>query len=383
MKKRITMITEIIAPYRIPVFNALAQHEAVDLHVIFLSETDPSLRQWCVYKNEIKFSHQVLPSWRKTVGKYNVLLNWGSWSALDQCSPEVVICGGYNYLASWVTLLWTRWHQIPLLLWSESNSRDRRGGHAPVEFLKMRFLNQCTGFVVPGESSSAYLRSLGVPPVAITVAPNAVDVAFFAREAEAARQEEKNLRRRLQLPERFMLYVGRLIPEKGIFDLLEAYAKLDCDLRSALGLVFVGEGRSKAELLERAARISPGSVRCAGFIQRGELPAYYALAEALVFPTHTDPWGLVVNEAMSCGLPIVITRVAGCVEDLVEDGWNGYVVATEDVDNMSLAMESLAHNSDLRRQMGSSSSKRILGYSPQACAVGLARAALLSRTKPQ
>ena len=67
MKHRIVILTEIIAPYRIPVFNALAEHEGVDLHVVFLSETDPTQRQWRVYKEDIRFSYEVLPSWRPSV----------------------------------------------------------------------------------------------------------------------------------------------------------------------------------------------------------------------------------------------------------------------------------------------------------------------------
>ena len=75
MKRRLVILTEIISPYRIPLFNILAQHAEVDLHVIFLAETDPTLRQWQVYKDEIQFSYQVLPSWRRRLGRYNILLN--------------------------------------------------------------------------------------------------------------------------------------------------------------------------------------------------------------------------------------------------------------------------------------------------------------------
>ncbi len=78
--------------------------------------------------------------------------------------------------------------------------------------------------------------------------------------------------------------------------------------------------------------IIPGAVCFPGFAQREDLAGLYALAEALVLPTHSDPWGLVVNEAMACGLPIIVSSVAGCAADLVEDGWNGYVVPPRDVE---------------------------------------------------
>jgi glycosyltransferase involved in cell wall biosynthesis len=95
-----------------------------------------------------------------------------------------------------------------------------------------------------------------------------------------------------------------------------------------------------------------------------------------VLPTHSDPWGLVVNEAMACGLPIIVSSVAGCSADLVEDGWNGYVVPSQDVQKLSAAIDSLARQPELRRQMTARSLERIRNYSPEACADGLAAAAL-------
>ena len=91
MRRRLVILTEIISPYRIPLFNCLAQDSEVDLHVIFLSENDPGLRQWKVYKEEIRFSHEVLPSWRRRVGKSNVLLNGRVLHALRQAAPQAII----------------------------------------------------------------------------------------------------------------------------------------------------------------------------------------------------------------------------------------------------------------------------------------------------
>jgi len=126
MIPKLVILTEIIAPYRIPVFNALAQRPEIDLHVVFLSENDPTLRQWRIYKDEIRFQYDVLPSWRRRLGGYNVLLNRGVHSALTRIKPDIVLCGGYNYLASWQAAYWARVHRVPLLLWSESTAFDQR-----------------------------------------------------------------------------------------------------------------------------------------------------------------------------------------------------------------------------------------------------------------
>jgi glycosyltransferase involved in cell wall biosynthesis len=125
-----------------------------------------------------------------------------------------------------------------------------------------------------------------------------------------------------------------------------------------------------------AKGIDPGVVCFPGFAQREDLAGLYALAEALVLPTHSDPWGLVVNEAMACGLPIIVSNVAGCSVDLVEDGWNGYVVPPRDSEKLRVAIDSLIREPDLKAWMSVRSLERIRNYSPEACADGLAAAAV-------
>ncbi|MGB6383984.1 MAG: glycosyltransferase family 4 protein [Terriglobales bacterium] len=383
MTRKTVILTEIIAPYRIPVFNVLARQATLDLHVIFLAETDETLRQWRVYKNEIHFSHQVLPAWRWRAGKSSFLVNRGLWSALSKVSPQVIICGGYNYVASWEALLWARRHGVAFVLWSESNAHDLRRARPLVESLKTYFLRHCDSFVVPGKASWQYLRSLGSPEASILTAPNAVDNNLFAIQADHTRAHAAEFREKLKLPSRFILFVGRLVPEKGVFDLLEAYAKLGNDLRSEVGLVFAGDGVCRADLAKRAKQVNAGTICFPGFAQREDLAGLYALAETLVLPTHSDPWGLVVNEAMACGLPIIVSNVAGCSADLVDDGWNGYVVPPRDVEKLSAAIDTLVRQPALRQRMSGRSLERIRNYSPEACADGLAVAAISGGTRIQ
>jgi 1,2-diacylglycerol 3-alpha-glucosyltransferase len=373
MTRRLSVLTEIISPYRIPLFNALAQHAEVDLLVIFLAETDPNLRQWQVYKEEIKFSYQVLPSWRKHVGKYNALLNLGVGRALVAAAPDVILCGGYSYVASWQALLWARVHRIPFFLWTESNLHDLRRGHTLVEFLKSQFLCKCSGFVVPGRSARDYLRAQKIEECVIFTAPNAVDNDLYTKAAAGARQNAAQRRAELGLPGRYFLFAGRLVREKGVFELLSAYAKLDESLRQQVGLVFVGDGASRPQLEKQATSISPGTVRFAGFAHREQLATYYALAEMLILPTYTDTWGLVVNEAMACGLPVVVSRVAGCATDLVREDWNGLAVPPRNVSSLAAAMERLASQPDLSAKMGAKSLQHIDHYSPKEWAKGIVR----------
>jgi glycosyltransferase involved in cell wall biosynthesis len=374
VKRRLALITEIISPYRIPLLNVLAKQAGVDLHVIFLAETDPDLRKWKVRKDEINFSYQVLPSWRKRVGRYNWLLNRGLGSALSDFAPDVVLCGGYNYVASWQALLWSRMNHVPFLLWSESNVQDIRHGHAIVEFMKSKFLSRCSGFVVPGRSAGKYLRSHKIREELIFVAPNAVDNELFATSALEARQQAETRRTELALPQRYFLFVGRLVREKGVFELLSAYAKLDTVIREQVGLVLAGDGAERAQLEAIASTISPGRVSFPGFAQRELLTTYYALAEVLILPTYTDPWGLVVNEAMACGLPVIVSQVAGCAADLVTENWNGLLTLPRDESSLVGAMAKIATQPELRKYMSANCSQRISHYSPDAWSQGIMRA---------
>ena len=374
MKRRLVILTEIISPYRIPLFNALARHTGVDLHVIFLAETDPGLRQWRVYKDEIRFSYEVLPSSRMSVAGRSVLINRGVGRALATAAPDAILCGGYNYVASWQALAWARRRAVPFLLWSESHVHENRKIRPLVEFLKDEFLRRCDGFVVPGVMAREYLHAHKVKDDGIFTAPNAVDNEMFATAAKQARGNAVALRAELGLPERYFLFAGRLVQAKGVFELLAAYAKLKEETRQQVGLVFAGDGVARTELEAQAASISPGVVRFAGFAHREQLAAYYAFAEMLVLPTYSDTWGLVVNEAIACGLPVILSDAAGCAADLVTENWNGLIVPARDASSLAAAMEKLASQAALRRMMASNSKQRVSRYSPEEWALGIAGA---------
>jgi glycosyltransferase involved in cell wall biosynthesis len=147
------------------------------------------------------------------------------------------------------------------------------------------------------------------------------------------------------------------------------------ELREQISLIFAGDGIARKELDKQAAAINPGSVQAAGFLQREALAVFYALAESFVFPTHSDPWGLVVNEAMACGLPVICSSAAGCAADLV-DRRNGRVVRAGAVGELASALNELASDSQLRSCMGRASTEKIQSYSPELCAAGMATAAL-------
>lgn len=374
MKTRLLILTEIIAPYRIPVFNVLARDPEIDLEVVFLAETDPATRQWHIYADEIRFSYSVLPSWRTRLGEHTILVNQNVPAVLQELAPDVILCGGYNYLASWQAQRWAQQNRVNFLLWSESTGADQRSESRVIESLKRKFFAKCDGFVVPGTSAHAYVRQIEDSTKPVFIAPNAVDSQRFAANAEFARADASRRRVKLGLPLRYFLFVGRLLKSKGVLELVEAYGSWSDKLRSEVGLIFAGDGPLRSELEFRSRSIFPGTVHFAGFVHRDELASYYALADCLVFPTHSDTWGLVVNEAMVCGLPIICSEVAGCAADLIKA--NGLTTAPRDVQQLARAMEELAKDASLRQEMSARSRQLITDYSPEMCAAAIAKAAL-------
>jgi glycosyltransferase involved in cell wall biosynthesis len=209
-----------------------------------------------------------------------------------------------------------------------------------------------------------YLRFRGLREDKIYTAVNAVDNDLFASGAACARRNAAQLRTELRLPDRYFLFAGRLVREKGVFELLSAYAKLNGGLREQVGLVFVGDGAARQALEAESFGITPGTIKFAGFAQREQLAAYYALAEMLILPTYTDTWGLVVNEAMACGLPVILSEAAGCGADLVTENWNGRIVPPKDVEALASAVGALASQTDQLAMMSVNSKNRIIEYSP-------------------
>jgi glycosyltransferase involved in cell wall biosynthesis len=132
-----------------------------------------------------------------------------------------------------------------------------------------------------------------------------------------------------------------------------------------VSLLLLGDGPEEAQLRRACADRGIENVVFAGFKQKPELPRYYAMADVFVFPTLGDPYGLVVDEAMACGLPVISTSAAGEIRDRIEDGVNGYIVPPEDVVTLSERMLYLAKNSDLRSRMGDASSYKIQGRTPE------------------
>lgn len=365
-KKKIVLLTEIISPYRVPVFNELAAHPAIDLRVIFFAETERE-RSWRVPTEKIRFSYEVLPGVAFPLpGRFPVFLNPGLWAALRREAPEVLIAGGYHHPSCIIALRYARASRIPFILWSESHAQSTRLRGPLFDWYRRRFIAGSGGFIVPGTKSADFLRSLGADGARIWTAPNAVDNPAFSRATNASAGQA---RWRGRFSKNVVLFVGRLVVSKGLRSLIEAVAEMS--KTEEVKLIVVGEGSARREYESLCARRGlAGTVFFEGFKQQEDLAFYYSMADVFVLPSLREEWGLVLNEAAAAGLPLVGSEAAGASWDLIEEGVNGFRVAAGDVPSLKERLQRILRDPKLKEAMGERSRRISERFSPAACASG-------------
>jgi glycosyltransferase involved in cell wall biosynthesis len=253
------------------------------------------------------------------------------------------------------------------------------------EWTKRRIMRLFAAALVGGAPQAAYVRALGMPEDAIFPGYDAVDNAYFAAHAARTRADAPRLRAELGLPPAFFLASSRFVAKKNLFRLLDAYAgyrrRAGAD---AWHLVLLGEGELRAALERRIARADlAGAVTLPGFIQYQALPRYYGLADAFVHASTSEQWGLVVNEAMAAGLPVIVSERCGCAGDLVSHGDNGFTFDPHDVEALAGLMQRVAGMTGQQREaMGRASRRIVADWGPERFARGLMQAVERAASRP-
>jgi glycosyltransferase involved in cell wall biosynthesis len=226
---------------------------------------------------------------------------------------------------------------------------------------------------VGGSVHRDYLKKLGMPEHRIWQPYDVVDNEHFAEIADEARVNPERWRRELDLPKHYFLYVGRFSPEKNLLGLLRAYALYSEKCDAAWPLVMVGDGPQRSELERVVSSAGHDRVFLRPFQQIRTLPIYYALASCFILASTVDPWGLVVNEAMACGLPVLVSRLCGAGFDLIEEGQNGFRFDPNEAGTLAelLARMSSLENSE-RERMSAHSRRIVAGFTPEVWAKQLA-----------
>lgn len=349
-----------IGPYHHARLRALAADPSLSVHAIEF-RPDDSVYSWDPVVEKGRYV------------RHKMLTPAGMGRVLGEIRPDVAVCVGYADPEIHRVAAWALRRGVPLVACSDSTYDDEP--RSPMkEALKRIVISAFDSALVAGSRSHDYLGRLGMNGEAQFRPWDVVDNEYFMFGADAARRAPAEARSRLGMPGRYFVCIARFVAKKNLGALVGAYARYAAGAGdSAWSLVLSGAGPLENELREQVAALGLGARVCfPGFLQYPDLPACYGLAGALVLPSATDQWGLVVNEAMASGLPVLVSSRCGCAPDLVCEGENGHTFEPGDASALADLMKRTAETSPERlAQMGKRSREIIAAYTPQAFAVGL------------
>lgn len=331
MKPKVLLLHNFMSPYRVPLFAELARR--MDFEVWILGDVR-SIREWPEHVPAGAFPWRRLPHIGLPLGSrdYRLLLNPTVPLALPRHEADVVIFAGWDTPAALCGAWQERLrHRRPYIVWSGSTAGEPNWRRRLFHPLVRRMVRGASAWLAYGTRAREYLLGLGAQEEGVFCAFNTVDVRAFANAAGAGAAARETLRGRLGIrTPHVILYCGQLIARKGLDDLLPAFAAFHAERRDVTLLVVgSGPGRERYERMAAAAGVGEG-VRFTGFVPRDELPSLYALADLFALPSREEVWGLVLNEALACGTPVLATTACGATPDLVQDGVNGYAVPPRD-----------------------------------------------------
>lgn len=373
----VAVIFESVGPYHAARMRALAEAVGKDACVAVEVASSSKKYPWNVVHTQ-SFRRLTLFADAEYEDLTARRISQATMDALGRLAPSIVAVNGWTAPEARAAVIWCGLHGRNAVLMAESQERD--WVRNPVaEWVKRQRVVDLDAALVGGESHANYVAKLGMPRDAIARGYDVVDNEHFSRGADAARADARRLREKLGLPPSFVLASARFVPKKNLDGLLRGFARYRNIRGGGLDLVVLGDGPLRKHLLTLRAKLAlERYVAMPGFKQYDELPAYYGLAEGFIIPSSREQWGLVVNEAMAAGLPVLVSSACGSSE-LVEDGRNGFVLDPESVDEIATALRGLERAD--RGAMGKESRRIIAGHAPSAFARGLLDAIRLAQRR--
>jgi glycosyltransferase involved in cell wall biosynthesis len=348
-------------PYRAPLFDRLAALPDLDLLVVYAARTVAG-RTWDV---PLRHPHVVLRG-RSIPGASRVLrhdypLTPGVLGVLRRSRPDCVVVSGWSTFASQAAIAWCRARRVPYVLVVESHDRDPRSGwrRTVKQAVVPRVVRAAAAVLVTGSLARESMIRRGACPEKVRVFANTVDVRAFGERAARLAARRSELRRGLGLGDDdvAVLSAARLVPEKALDVLLRAAAEAG----HGVVPVLAGDGPERSALAALAQEhglrvVMPGALDWERIVEA------YVACDVFALLSRHEPWGVVVNEAAACGLPLVLSEYVGAAHDLLVDGENGILVPVDDVAATSEALRRLARDPELRRRFGARSRELAAGW---------------------
>lgn len=304
---------------------------------------------------------------------------------LDVECPDVVAIIGYRQRVSRAALGWCRYHRRGAVLLLESQAIDYHRLHVQ-EWLKKQLANLYDATFVSGRAHSDYASTLGFCPERIFTGYSVVDNHFWQQEATRAQMDPDKWRTHNNVPHKFFLTACRFIPKKNLNGLINTYAAYVSQCRmEPWSLVIVGDGELAPLLYQQVDELNlTNLVHFTGYLSAERMAHIYGLAAAFILAsTYAEQWGLVVNEAMAAGLPVLVSQICGCVPDLIIDGETGFQFDPKHPEELTQLLLRVAEGNVDLAQIGHNAQQHIQNYSPQRFAEALWAAAEVAITHAQ
>ncbi|QAU12204.1 glycosyltransferase family 1 protein [Halorubrum sp. BOL3-1] len=331
----IGIVTNIPSPYRIPLFNSIARRDNISLTIYFMDVTEKN-RSWTVSPEEWEFEYVFLDgsTWYSSILDRSISVSWGVIPRFRKASHDVIVVGGYNHTTCWITFAYSKFSGTPVVPWSGAWSGSIRINNSVMNTVRQMFTQLGQAWIAYGSQSASALSSWGADESRTHIGINTVSVEEFKRAAESYSHESAE--------DRFtLLYVGQLIARKNVELVLDALEPIP---KSDIQFIVVGDGPRESFLRNQADTLG-NSVEFKGFVERDQLYSYYTEADAFILPSRNEVWGLVVNEALACGTPAIVSDQCGCAPDLIREGFNGSVFESDEQDNLTETLEELVTGS--------------------------------------
>jgi glycosyltransferase involved in cell wall biosynthesis len=352
--------------YKASVFSELSQlcsQSGLRFKVVDMATTERR-RQRLSRANDVphNYPHEVL--WDGAIEEKSALFRArGLISVLLRCRPRILVVSGYYDPAYIVAIFLAKLLRMKLIVSVDSTEYDKPRNFGK-EFLKRCILKLADGIFGYGSRSLEYCVKLGVPKEKITIRCQATDHERILREFKQAAAAQSDARARA------FVYVGRVSQEKNLEVVFRAFHKVLVAHPSGghvWRLRIVGDGPLKSRL-EHLAETLALPVDFVGGVEWYEVPHHLAQSDVLILPSTSEPWGLVVNEAMICGRAVIVSDACGCAPDLVEEGINGYVFAPSNEDRLSELMAKFVTEEGLAERLGAAGAKTISNFTPKNAA---------------
>jgi glycosyltransferase involved in cell wall biosynthesis len=330
---RVAVATNCVPPYRFPVFRDLSLDPSLSIGIFVslpleassdLARTQLRLERPFTLNLSVGTKHVEVGTWQKELVPLPIGLIW----SLLRFHPKAIVSGdfGPRTLLCWIV---ARATGARFLIWTEEIRSSARGRSSVQRALRRILLPRADGFFAWGEPARDYLISQGVESDRISVVPQSIDLDEWNRLRP--RQSRSSLRADLGLTGITFLLVGRLVERKGIDRFIRSWSALPDSMTSKATALIVGVGELATDLSILSQNLGAKNIRFMGGFSSCELAKYYTACDVLVFPSLEDVWGMVVNEALLFGMPVLGSVHAGAVQQLVDKKESGLAFDPNDI----------------------------------------------------